>query len=104
IFSVFFVKKSEKRLHFCINYRKLNAITIKNYYLLFLISEILNHLCKTRIYFKLDIIHAFNYLYIQKDDKELIIFYICFELFEYLIMFFDFFNDSVLFQFYINNI
>ncbi len=64
VFSILFAKKSEEELHFCVDYKKLNAITVKNYYLLFLILEILNYLCKTRIYFKLDIIHVFNCLYI----------------------------------------
>ena len=62
IFSVLFAKKSEEKLCFCVNYKKLNAITVKNCYLLFLILEILNYLYKTRIYFKLDIIHTFNHL------------------------------------------
>src|SRR5204863_6473248 len=104
VFSILFAKKSEKKLHFYIDYKELNAIIVKNYYLLFLISEILNCLCKIRIYFKLDIIHVFNYLCIQKNDEKLIIFCICFEFFEYFIVFFDFFNDFVSFQFYINNI
>src|SRR5437773_2804168 len=103
IFSVLFAKKSEKKLHFYINYKKLNAIIIKNHYSLFLISEILNHLCKIRIYIKLDIIHAFNHLHIQKNDEEFTVFHNYFELFEYLVVFFNFFNDSVTFQFYINN-
>ena len=102
--SVLFVKKSEEKLCFCVDYRELNAIIIKNYYSLFLISEILNHLCKTRIYIKLDIIHAFNHLHIQKNDEEFTVFHNYFELFEYLVVFFNFFNDSVTFQSYINNI
>ena len=80
-FFNFICKKSEKKLHFYIDYKELNAIIVKNYYLLFLISEILNCLCKTRIYIKLDIIHAFNHLHIQEDDEEFIIFHTCFEFF-----------------------
>ena len=103
-FFNFVCKEIWKKLHFCINYKELNAIIVKNYYSLFLILEILNCLCKTRIYIKLNIIHAFNYLHIWENDEELIIFYTYFKLFEYLVMFFDFFNDFVIFQFYINNI
>jgi hypothetical protein len=44
IISVLFVKKFEDELCFCINYRDLNAIIIKNQYSLILISETLNHL------------------------------------------------------------
>ena len=97
IFSVLFAKKSKRELYFYIDYKKLNAIIVKNHYSLFLILKILNHLCKTRIYIKLDIIHAFNHLHIQENDKKLIIFCIYFEFFKYLIIFFDFFNNSVIF-------
>jgi len=44
IISVLFIKKLKKELCFCVNYQDLNAITIKNQYSLFLISEMLNHL------------------------------------------------------------
>ena len=64
IFSILFAKKSERELYFYIDYKKLNVIIVKNHYSLFLISEILNHLYKTRIYIKLNIIHAFNHLHI----------------------------------------
>jgi len=40
----------------------------------------------------------------RKDDEAFITFCICFKLFEYLIMFFNLCNESVLFQKYINNI
>ncbi len=36
--SILFVKKSKNDLKFCVNYKKLNAITIKNRYLIFLMN------------------------------------------------------------------
>jgi len=60
IISVFFIKKLEEELCFCVNYRDLNAITIKNQYSLSLISETLNHLSWAKIFIKLNIISAFN--------------------------------------------
>ena len=39
---VIFVKKPRGGLRFCVNYRALNAISIKNYYLILLIQETLN--------------------------------------------------------------
>jgi hypothetical protein len=54
-FLVFFVKKPDKSLRFCIDYRKLNSITRKNQYLLFLIDETFARLAKAKIYTKLDI-------------------------------------------------
>jgi len=44
ITSVLFIKKLEEELRFCVNYRDLNAITVKNRYSLLLISETLNRL------------------------------------------------------------
>ena len=60
--SILFVKKSKGGFHFCINYRGLNVIIVKNHYFLPLISEILNHLNHAKIFTKLNIISAFNRL------------------------------------------
>jgi len=103
IISVLFIKKLEEELCFCVNYRNLNTITVKNRYSLFLISETLNHLSWVKIFIKLNIISAFNQLQIKEKDEVLIIFCTRFELFKYLIMFFDLCNESVSFQKYINN-
>ncbi len=79
------------------NYQDLNAITVKNWYSLSLISETLNHLSWAKIFIKLNIIFAFNQLWIKEENEVLIIFYIQFELFKYLVMLFDLCNESVLF-------
>jgi hypothetical protein len=100
---VMFVKKLEKRLRFCVDYRDLNIITIKNRYSLFLIVEILNRLSRVKIFTKIDIIAAFNRLRIKKEDEELIAFRIRFDLFKSLILSFDLCNESVFFQHYIND-
>ncbi len=104
IVSVLFIKKLKEELHFCVNYRDLNAITVKNRYSLLLISETLNRLSRAKIFIKLNIISAFNRLQIKEEDEALIVFCTRFELFEYLIMLFDLCNESVSFQKYINNI
>jgi len=51
----------------------------------------------------LNIISAFNQLWIKEKDEVLIIFCTWFELFKYLVMLFNLCNKSVLFQKYINN-
>ena len=104
IIFVLFIKKLEEELYFCMNYWNLNAITIKNWYSLSLISEMLNHLSWAKIFVKLNIISAFNWLWIKKEDKALIIFCTWFELFKYLVMLFNLCNEFVSFQKYINNI
>jgi hypothetical protein len=40
--SILFAKKSKNDLRFCVNDKKLNAITIKNRYLIFLKNQLLN--------------------------------------------------------------
>jgi len=81
----------------------LNAITVKNQYSLSLISEMLNHLSWAKIFIKLNIISAFNRLWIKEEDKVIIVFCTQFELFKYLVMLFNLCNESILFQKYINN-
>jgi hypothetical protein len=45
---ILFAKKSDDELRFCVNYRKLNAITKKNRYSIFLIAETIARLFKTK--------------------------------------------------------
>ena len=104
IIPVLFIKKSEKGLCFCIDYKGLNAITVKNYYSLSLISETFNYLNCVKIFTKLNIISAFNKFQIKKKDEVFIVFCIYFNLFKYLIMFFSLYNGPASFQKYINDI
>ena len=103
IIFVLFIKKLEEELCFCVNYRDLNTITVKNQYSLSLISETLNHLSQAKIFIKLNIISAFNQLWIKEENEAFIIFHTRFELFKYLVMFFNLCNEFVSFQKYINN-
>ena len=104
IVSILFVKKSKNNFRFCVNYKNLNVIIVKNRYFLFLILEILNRFNRIKIFTKLNIIVVFNRIRIRENDETLIAFRIRFELFEYLIMFFDLCNKFISFQKYINEI
>ena len=66
---VLFVKKPGGGLCFCVDYRALNTITIKNCYPLPLIWEILDQLCKAVWYTKLDIVGAFNRIRIKEGEE-----------------------------------
>ena len=103
-FSVLFVHKPEDGLWFCVDYRGLNAIMIKNCYLLLLIRETLNQMSKTQYFTKLDVVTAFNKLQMVKGDEWLTVFCTHYGLYKYLVMLFELFNASVLFQNYINDI
>jgi len=69
ISSILFVKKSSEELKFCVNYRDLNIMTVKNQYSLSLIREILDRLIKIKYYIKLDIIAVFNKLRMIYEDE-----------------------------------
>jgi len=53
--SVLFAKKPRGGWRFCINFRKLNAITKKDRYPLLLIKETLMRLLRAKIFTKLDV-------------------------------------------------
>jgi len=69
ISSILFVKKPSEELRFCMNYRSLNVMTVKNRYSLLLIREILDRLTKIKYYIKLDIIAVFNKLRMTYEDE-----------------------------------
>ena len=99
---VLFAKKPGGGLRFCVDYRGLNAITVKNRYPLPLISETLDRLSRAKIYTKLDIISAFNRIRIKKGQEHLTAFRTRQGLFEYLVLPFGLCNGPATFQSYIN--
>ena len=76
---------------------------MKNWYSLLLIKETLDCLCNAVIYIKLDIIAAFNHLWIAKGEEWKTAFWTRYELYEYLVMPFSLTNALSLFQHYIND-
>jgi hypothetical protein len=97
------VRKPGGGFRFCVDYRALNAFTIKNRYPILLIRETLDRLYKTKYYIKLDIIAVFNKIRIREGDEYLTSFNIRYGQFEYLIMLFGLCNAPSIFQSYINN-
>jgi len=57
-------KKNDK-LRLCVNYRDLNAITIKNYHSLFLIIETLNRLNGSKCFIKLNLKNVYHRIRIK---------------------------------------
>lgn len=66
---VTFVKKPGGGLRFCVDYRDLNALTIKKRYPFPLIQETLRRLSKAKYYTKFDMIAAFNRLRVAKENE-----------------------------------
>ena len=61
---ILFTKKKDRSLRLCVNYQGLNNITIKDWYSIPLISEILNRLINSKVFTKLDLRGAYNLLWI----------------------------------------
>ena len=59
-YSILFILKKDKTLQLCIDYWGLNNITVKNSYLLSLISELQDQLQGAKIFSKFDISGAYN--------------------------------------------
>ncbi len=102
--SILFAKKSDDELKFCVNYRKLNAITKKNRYSISLIAKTIARLFKAKWMTKIDIRHALNRIRMHsKEDENLIIFRTKYETYKYLIMSFELTNKSSTFQNFMND-
>ena len=102
--SMFFVFKKNDELRLCMNYQKFNAIIIKNRYSLFLITKILNRLCKFKCFIKLNFKNVYHRIKIKINNEWKTTFRIRYNFFEYQIMFFKLINVSTIFQIYINKI
>ena len=57
---ILFIKKKNNFLQFCIDYKNLNVIFIKNKYFISLVSEILNYLIKVKVFIKLNLKGVYN--------------------------------------------
>ncbi len=65
---ILFVKKKDSFLQLCVNYCKLNNITIKYHYALLLISELLDKVHGTKFHMKLNLRDAYNLVRIAKGE------------------------------------
>lgn len=95
--SILIVKKLEKELRVCVNYKTLNILIIKNRNAFFLIRNTLTKLCNVKIYNKFNIIVVFNEIKIRIENEKKIVFLTRYNLFEYVIMLFELYNVSSIF-------
>ena len=65
---VLFAKKRGKTLRLCMNYRKLNRVTIKNRYPLPRIDDLLDQLRGVRVYSKIDLHTGYHQLRVRETD------------------------------------
>jgi Reverse transcriptase (RNA-dependent DNA polymerase) len=94
---VLFVRKPGGGLRFYIDYRRLNALTIKNRYLIPLLSKTLARLSRAKYFTKINIITAFNRLRITEGDEWKTAFKTRYGLYQYNVLPFGLSNGPVSF-------
>ena len=99
---ILFVPKKDGSLRLCVDYRGLNAVTIKDRCALPLINETLDRLSGARYYTTLDLKDAYYRLRIRAGDEWKTAFRTRYGHFEYLVMPFGMANAPATFQAYIN--
>ena len=67
--SILFLYKSNSSFWLCINYQRLNNITMKNWYPLPLIDKSLNWLCWAKQFTQLNLTSVYHQINIKKCDK-----------------------------------
>ena len=102
--SMLFVLKKNDSFRLCVDYKRLNALIIKNKCSFLLINETLNRFVSAAYFIKLDFKNAYYRIKIRKSDEWMTTFRIRYDHFEYAIMSFKFVNASVTFQTLINKI
>jgi hypothetical protein len=99
---ILFARKKDGSLRLCVDYRKLNDMTVKNVYPLPLIDEMLDRIGTGRIFTSLDAKDAYYLVRIKKGDEWKTAFRTKYGLYEYLIMPFGLSNAPSTFQAHVN--
>jgi hypothetical protein len=84
-----FVKKKDQSLQMCVDYRPLNAVTVKNKYPLPLIDILFDQLSKVKVFSKIDLRSGYHQIKIRPEDVPKTAFCTRYGLYEYLVMSLD---------------
>ena len=99
----FFVKKKDGGLCLCQDYRYVNEYTVRDAYLLPLISDLINKLQGARLFTKFDVRWGYNNVRIKDRHQWKAAFVTHHGLFEPTVMFFGLCNSPAMFQCFMNN-
>jgi len=100
----FFVKKHDGSLQPVMDYRALNAITVKNCYPISRIADLIESLSKVSIFTKIDLRWGYNNVCIREGNEWKTAFITRRGLFEATVMYFGFSNAPATFQSMMNDI
>lgn len=101
---ILFVPKSNGGYRMCVDYRGLNAVTIKNRYPLPLADQLREQVSGAKIFSKIDLKNGFNLIRIKPGDEWKTAFRTRYGHFEYLVMPFGLANAPASFQAMMNEV
>ena len=103
-YPILFAPKKDSKLRLCVDYRKLNDITIKNRYPLLNIGELQDRLAYAVIFTKLNLRGAYNLIRIKAGEEWKTAFRTRYGHYKYLVMPFGLTNAPATCQALINNV
>jgi hypothetical protein len=99
-----FVKKKDESMRLCVDYRPLNAVTIKNKYLLPHIDVLFDQLVGAKVFSKIDLRSGYHQIKIRASDIPKTTFSTRYGLYEYLVMSFGLTNAPPYFMYLMNSV
>jgi hypothetical protein len=99
-----FVKKKDQSLRLCVDYRPLNAVTVKNKYPLPRIDILFDQFSSAKIFSKVDLHSGYHQIKIHSKDVPKTAFSTRYGLYEYLVMSFGLTNAPAHFMYLMNSV
>jgi hypothetical protein len=99
-----FVKKKDKALHLCVDYRSLNAVTIKNKYPLPCTDILFDQLAGAQVFCKIDLCSGYHQIKIRAEYIPKTAFSMRYGLYEYLVISFGLTNAPAHFMYLMNSV
>jgi hypothetical protein len=99
-----FMKKKDGSLRMCVDYRPLNAVTIKNKYPLPRIDVLFDQLAGAKVFSKIDLRSGYRQIKIRASDVSKTTFSTRYSLYEFLVMSFGLTNAPAYFMYLMNSV